>query len=80
MVANLLRITYKITKRFFVIIEKKEKEGDISPFAPPKPNKRPEQMEPLRKIIHHPQKFEKQFSWMAHYFLRLNMSCPRFKI
>lgn len=31
MVANLLKITYKITKRFFVIIEKKEKEG-TQPF------------------------------------------------
>lgn len=30
MVANLLKITYKITKRFFVIIEKKEKEGTLA--------------------------------------------------
>lgn len=74
MVANLLKITYKITKRFFVIIEKKEKEGDISPFAPPKPNKRREQIEPLRKIMRHSQKFKKQLSWMAHYLLRVNMS------
>lgn len=52
----------------------------MSPFVPPKPNKRREQIEPLRKIMRHSQKFKKQFSWMAHYLLRLNMSRPRFKI